>query len=606
MLQPILPILAGLLVVLLVAWRVQVRREVRRHRLTQKRYESLFVNNVDAVAAVGPGGVIEHVNPSFTRLTGWEEDEARGTAFAGYLASEDRPRVLETLKGAATRAPETIETVLQHRDGQLIEIELTTVPIVIDERIVGAYQIARDIGERKESERKLETQALHDYLTGLPNRALFQDRLEHAFDRGQRVGARVALLYLDLDRFKTVNDSAGHAAGDLLLQQVASRLSCLSRGGDTVARLGGDEFAILLEDVADLDAALEAAKRIADVLRDPVRLAAGDFHTGASIGVAISSPDTASPEDLVRQADVAMYEAKRLGGHRYQLYRPEFENSRANVPLHLEGDLRRALERRELLLHYQPIVDLAGTRIVGVEALVRWQHPELGLLSPTSFIPLAEESGVVIRLDHWVLGQSCRDMQSLIESGTITSDTFYVSVNFSKRHLEEEDPEEAVASIVGAAGLDFGRLQLEITESIAGVNREKIGRLKALGVTIAIDDFGTGYSSLGYLKDLDVDVLKVDRSFVHALGGNHSSLAILRTILTLAEMLDMAVIVEGIEVPAQLRQLQDLGGRYVQGFYFGRPMDLEALEDLLRDGLPPEWVPRGSRLGSPNLVAAGH
>ncbi len=583
-----------------------MRRDGRRHRLTQKLYESLFVNNVDAVAALGAGGAVERVNPTFTRLTGWEENEARGTAFAGYVSSEDRPELLKTLKDAARGSPQSMETALQHKDGQLVEVELITVPIVVDEKVLGAYQIARDIGQRKKSERELETQALHDYLTGLPNRSLFQDRLEHAFERGRRTTVKTALLYLDLDRFKAVNDTAGHAAGDLLLQQVASRLSCFLRGGDTVARLGGDEFAILLEDVADLDAALAAAKRIADLLRDPVRLEAGSFQTGASIGVAITSPETASPEDLVRQADVAMYEAKRLGGHRFQLYSPDFENNRANVPLHLEGDLRRAIEHGELLIHYQPIVDLAGTRIVGVEALVRWRHPELGLLSPTSFIPLAEESGVIVELDHWVLGQACRDVRGLIDRGAAPSDSFYLSVNFSKRHLEENDAEEAVASIVGASGLEFHRVQLEITESIAGVNKVKIERLKALGVTLAIDDFGTGYSSLGYLKDLDVDVLKVDRSFVRSLGGNPASLAILRTILTLAEILDMAVIVEGIEEPAQLRQLQELGGRYVQGFYFSRPMELAGLEELLRHGLPPEWVLNQPKLGDiPAAVAAG-
>lgn len=589
--RQILPILAVLLVGLLVAWRAQVRRASHRHRLTRKRYESLFLNNVDAVISVDPGGAVERANPTFTRLTGWEESETRGTAFAGYVSSEDRHRVLKTLKGAARGAPHTIETALQARDGELLEVELTTIPIVVDDQVLGAYQIARDIGQRKEAERKLETQALHDYLTGLPNRSLFQDRLEHAIERGTRTGAQVALLYLDLDRFKAVNDTAGHAAGDVLLQQVASRLSCFLRGGDSVARLGGDEFAILLEDIPDVNAALSAAKRIADLLSEPIGLPMGDFETGASIGVALSSPDTGSPEDLVRQADVAMYEAKRLGGHRYQLYGAELEEKRDIVPHHLEGDLQRAIERDELVLHYQPIVDLAGTRIVGVEALVRWPHPELGMLAPATFIPLAEESGIILALDQWVLTRACQEIKRLVEKRVVTSDSFYVSVNFSKRHLEEEeDPAEAVERIVDHIGFDISRLQLEITESIAGVDREKVAGLKALGLAVAIDDFGTGYSSLGYLKDLSVDILKVDRSFVQAMSGDRASLAIVRTILTLAELLEIDVIIEGIEEPVQLRRLQELGGRFVQGFYFSAPLNLEALEDLLRRGLPPEWV----------------
>jgi diguanylate cyclase (GGDEF)-like protein/PAS domain S-box-containing protein len=580
LLQQLLLAMAVLLVALLAVWRTQLRREARRHALTKERFESLFVNNTDAVVSVGSAGAVENVNPTFTRLTGWADQETQGTAFAGYVASEDRPRVLETVKTAVSGEPRTIDTALQHRDGSVVEVELTTIPILVNEKVVGTYHIARDIGQRKETERKLETQALHDYLTGLPNRSLFEDRLEHAIERGRRGGTRIALAYLDLDGFKAVNDTAGHAAGDRLLQQVGSRLSCFLRGGDTVARLGGDEFAVLLEDVGDVDGALGAAKRITDLFVEPITVEGSDLKVGASIGIAISSVDMETSEELVRQADVAMYAAKRLGGYRYELYTAELEaaNEEASDPVMIEKDLRGAIERGELTVHYQPIVDLAGTRIVGVEALVRWPHPEFGMLSPASFIPVAEESGIIVDVDHLVLRQACREIHGLIEKGITRTPSFFLSVNFSRRHFDMEDPAAALREIVNPQGLEFERLQLEISESIVGVEREKIRALKALGLMLAVDDFGMGSSSLNYLKDLDADFLKLDRSFVQTIGADRSSLAAVRTILTLAEMLGVEVIIEGIEEPAQLRRLQDLGGRLVQGFYFGGPMELEALE----------------------------
>jgi diguanylate cyclase (GGDEF)-like protein/PAS domain S-box-containing protein len=594
LLQQLLLAMAVLLVALLAIWRTQLRREARRHALTKERFESLFVNNTDAVVSVGSAGAVDNVNPTFTRLTGWTGQETQGTAFVGYVTSEDRPRVLETVKTAVSGKPSTIDTALQHRDGSVVEVELTTIPILVDEEVVGTYHIARDIGQRKETERKLETQALHDYLTGLPNRSLFEDRLEHAIERGRRGGTRIALAYLDLDGFKAVNDTAGHAAGDQLLQEVGSRLSRFLRGGDTVARLGGDEFAVLLEDVGDADGALRAAKRIADLFVEPITVEGSDVKAGASIGLAISSVDMETSEELVRQADVAMYAAKRLGGYRYELYTAELEaaNEEAGEPAMLEEDLRGAIERGELTVHYQPIVDLAGTRIVGVEALVRWPHPELGMLSPASFIPVAEESGIIVDVDHLVLRQACREIHGLIEKGVTTTSSFFLSVNFSRRHFDMEDPAGAVRDIVSLQGLEFEQLQLEISESIVGIEREKIRALKALGLMLAVDDFGMGSSSLNYLKDLDADVLKLDRSFVQAIGASRSSLAAVRTILTLAGMLDVEVIMEGIEEPAQLRRLQDLGARLVQGFYFGGPMELEALESLLREGLPPDWALR--------------
>lgn len=578
----------------IAVWRAYLHLAHKRRIVALQRFESLFSNNTDAVASLDAAGGILSINDAFTELTGWDDEAVRGTAFVGCVVSEDRTPVLETLEAAWQGSPTTRETVFRDRDGRLVEVKLTTIPIQIGKSVGGVYQIAQDIRLRKEIERKLETQALHDYLTGLPNRALFQDRLDHAFERSRQTGRQIALVYIDLDRFKAVNDADGHETGDEVLKTVAGRLGVFLRGGDTVARLGGDEFAILLETVEDEGAVLRVASRVTTLLAKPIPLPNGEIQIGGSVGVALTGPATANPEDLVRQADMAMYEAKRVGGHRYHLYGPELEARHAAFPLHLENDLRRAIARNELRVFYQPIVDLAGTRIVGVEALARWEHPEHGLLHPERFIPLAEETGLVIPLDRWVLRRACREVGQLQSKGSTNTDSLILSVNYSKLHMEGEESLDAIATILADELFDASKLQLEITETAAVNDRQQVKALKELGVVLAIDDFGTGFSSLGYLQDVKVDVLKIDRSFVQSLGEDPASAAIVRTILTLADVLKLAVIIEGIETAAQLRRLQELGGRYVQGFYFAEPMDFNELRDVVTQGLPPEWVLRRS------------
>jgi len=586
------PVAAVALLIVIAGWRGYLHVAHKRRILVLQRYESLFRNNTDAVASLDRAGGILSVNEAFTKLTGWDEESVQGTAFVGCVVSEDRAPVLETLEAAWEGTPRNRETVLRDRDGRMIEVKLTTVPIQVGRSVGGVYQIAQDIRLRKEIERQLETQALHDYLTGLPNRALFQDRLEHAMEHAQRSGDQIALLYIDLDRFKAVNDGDGHETGDEVLKAVASRLGIFLRGGDTVARIGGDEFAVLLETVEDEGAVLRVASKITTLLSKPIPLETGEIQIGASVGVALSAPETKTPEDLVRRADMAMYEAKRVGGHRHHLYGPDLEARHNIFPLHLESDLRQAIERNELRVFYQPIVDLAGTRIVGVEALARWEHPEHGLLQPERFIPLAEETGLIIPLDRWMLRRACREVRQLRSRGATNVESLLLSVNYSKLHMEGEESLDAIATILADELFDASKLQLEITETAAVGDREQVKALKELGVILAIDDFGTGFSSLGYLQDVEVDVLKIDRSFVHSLGEDPASAAIVRTILTLANVLKLEVIIEGIEDVAQLRRLQELGGRYVQGFYFARPMSFNELKDVEMQGLPPEWVLR--------------
>ncbi len=573
-----------------------------RQRLVLAGHESLFAEHTDAVATLDGKGRIRRVNRAFTSLTGVEESRVRRVAFSDTIREEDRAQAMSAARAARRGKARTIEARLCSEQGEPVEVELTSVPIVVLGRVVGTHQIARDIRGRKETDRKLQARALHDYLTGLPNRALFEDRLRHALDRGRRAGQMVGLLYLDLDRFKQVNDTAGHEAGDLLLQTVASRLESVLRDGDTVARLGGDEFAILLEDMEDEEEAIAAARRVADLLSKPVRLEIGDVNAGGSVGLVISSTLTESPEELVRRADLAMYEAKRRGGHRYQLYISALDDQQDDPSLNLETDLRRAIEADALHVEYQAIIDLAGTLIVGIEALARWQHPRFGSLSPSVFLPIAERSDLIGALDRCILRRACREARTLLEDPKSIAPGFFLSVNCSKLGLEEGDAAATITGILEAEGFDPQRLQIELTESVGGGSLETLERLRGAGIKLAIDDFGTGYSSLGYLGRLQVDVLKVDRSLVRALGTDTASGAVVRMILTLAQVLGLGVIVEGVEDAGQLRQLQELGGRYLQGFYFGQPTDFETISKLVRRGLPPDWAFRGP--GPSRQVAA--
>ena len=587
-----LPMAVGLLGAMLFVWRNYLLLGRGRRDLEVKRQEhaSLFTHNIDAVVAVDAEGVIQGANPAALDLIG--RRDLPGGHFADLISPLGRSRTLAALESALTGMHGGLDTEVIRATGELADIELTSIPIVVNQRVVGAYEILRDTTERKRLERELEDRALHDYLTALPNRALFTDRLTHALRRGRRGGERVALLYVDLDRFKPINDRAGHRVGDELLCEVAKRLQSLVRDSDTVARLGGDEFAVLLETVEGERQALTAAERIVTLVRTPIVVDGEEHQVGASVGIAVSSEETENPEQLVHQADLAMYEAKRRGGFQFRMYSHELEQDGAAWALEIEGALRRAIERDELTLEYQPIVETGGSSIVGVEALVRWTHPEHGPLLPASFIPIAEASTLVAELDRWVLDRSCRDIRRLVEFGVIKP-PFCLSVNLSARHFDEPDFPAAISDILLRTGFDPDLLQIEITESSAGGDPQKVRALKTLGVKVAIDDFGTGFSSLSYLRDLDVDVLKVDKSFVLALGADPASVAIVRTILTLAEMLDLEVIVEGIEDPVQLAHLEDLGGTLVQGFYFGRPTRAADLPALISRGVD-VGVKRGS------------
>ena len=455
--------------------------------------------------------------------------------------------------------------------------------------LTGTVGVAYDLTEHKRLERQLAHQAFHDALTGLPNRALFLDRLAHALARAERRQSAVAVLFVDLDNFKVVNDSLGHNMGDALLSEVARRLGSCARSGDTVARLGGDEFTLLLEDLPGPEAATEIAARVAEALRPPVTLEGRTFSVTASVGLAMSGLNRpeATVGELLREADVAMYQAKNGGKDRWAIF-DRGMNAQAQERMELEGDLRRAIAENvraggELILHYQPIVSLDTGRLVEVEALARWIHPRRGLLPPLTFIPLAEECGMIADLGLWVLREACRQTCQWHQEHP-QDPPLVVGVNLSVRQLEQPGLVSQVARALAETGLPSACLKLEVTESVMMGNTDgtvaNLRALKALGVCIAVDDFGTGYSSMAYLSELPLDTLKIDRTFVSRLDQPEGR-AIVQAIVTLAHSLGLEITSEGIETEAQWLELRAMGCERGQGYFFARPQTAEALEASL-------------------------
>ncbi|HVV53236.1 MAG TPA: EAL domain-containing protein [Polyangia bacterium] len=455
-------------------------------------------------------------------------------------------------------------------------------------RIVGTFGISRDITERKKAEAQLERQAFYDPLTDLPNRALFLDRLNHLFQRGRRaLGSPLfALLYLDLDRFKSVNDSLGHEAGDELLIAIARRLERCLRPGDTLARLGGDEFTVILDEIASEADATGVAERIHAELTAPVDVRGYEVFASVSVGIALSSAGYESPEEMLRDADTAMYRAKAAGRARHQVFGGDM-HQRAISSLRIESDLRRALERREITPHYQPIVDLQTGAVVGFEALARWRHPTKGMIPPDLFIPVAEETGLIGAIGEWMLGESCRQLRAW-QLKHPSRAALGISVNVSTRQLSQGSIVAEVERVLGATGLDPACLALEITESALmhnlGAGAGVIQRLSAMSVALHLDDFGTGYSSLAYLHSFPVHALKVDRSFVNRMESAPQHTAIVKAIVSLAHNLGMEVVAEGIETSAQAEALRALRCQRGQGYLFSKPLAAEDAERLLAGG----------------------
>jgi diguanylate cyclase (GGDEF)-like protein/PAS domain S-box-containing protein len=611
------------------------KRTEQELRQSEKRFRSLIENGRDIIVILDEKGFCRYVSPSQERILGYPTAEVLGRSVFELIHPDEVPMVAQVFKGVLQMPKVGLglaEYRVRHKDGFWCVLEAVATNLLSEPSVQGIVVNCHDVTERKVAEDQLLHDALHDALTELPNRALLTDRLSQAFARVKRhPNYQFAVLFLDLDRFKVINVSLGHRTGDRLLVAIARRLLTCLRPGDTAARLGGDEFVILLEEIQGVEEAIAQAKEIQKAIEQPLHLEGNKVSITASIGIALSSGEYQWPGDILRDADIAMYRAKALGKARYEVFTSAM-HIRAVALMHLEHDLRQSVEELNLkysmldlgfgagessllyeadrklerakfsistpklecpfTVYYQPIVSLKTGLVVGFEALVRWLHPERGLVSPMEFIAMAEETGLIMPLGLWVLSESCRQIikwQSLqlpVDQSLLT-----VAVNLSGRQFSEPDSIDQIKQVLHETGVDTRCLKLEITESVVMEDGEAaaamLSQLRELGIELCIDDFGTGYSSLSYLHKFPIHTLKIDRSFVSRIGPAGENLEIVRAIVMLARSLGMEVVAEGVETPVQLAQLRDLGCEYGQGYFFSRPLDSEAATALLSRS--PKW-----------------
>ncbi len=547
----------------------------------EARFRSLVQNSSDVIIVIDGAGVIQFCSPAVTRVFGWDSDALTGKKVFEVGHGDDETLLRNFLRQVSAQEGATASAVwrLRHASGDWRYVETVATCLLADPAVGGIVMNTRDVSERTALEQELTHQVYHDALTGLVNRVRFRAQVERALQQAGEVPASVAVLFLDLDNFKTVNDSLGHAEGDRLLREVATRLLSATRGSDIVARLGGDEFALLLEKVTSDEQAVVVAERIISGLRRPFTLDAAEVNVSASIGIARGREGQGTTE-LLRNADVAMYVAKRHRTGRYMIFEPEM-HSEIRDRMALEADLRHAVERAEFTVEYQPIVNLGTGEIAGAEALVRWQHPTRGAISPVEFIPIAEDSGLIVPLGRIVMTTACRDAARWVAAD---SRPFSLTVNISGKQLQSSLADD-LALALDDSGLPAASLLLEITESVVMRNTEsmlaKLHALKGLGVQLAIDDFGTGYSSLAYLQRFPIDVLKIDKTFVDHMGSDDSGGSLSRTVVALGNALGLRTVAEGVERVEQVAALRAIGCDYAQGYYFSVPVRAAEMDALL-------------------------
>jgi diguanylate cyclase (GGDEF)-like protein/PAS domain S-box-containing protein len=561
-------------------------------RKAEKKYRTIFENALEGIYQTSPSGRFLSANPSLARILGFKSAEEMmssvydiGTQM--YMEPGRRKEFLRLIE--ETGEVKNFVSKVRRRDGRIIWISENARRITDADGAVICYEgSVEDITLRKKAEDQLKRQAFHDPLTGLPNRALFLDHLRMAMERARRRRHLFAVIYMDLDRFKVINDSLGHETGDELLRSVARVLEKCGRSVDTIARFGGDEFAILIEEISASRDAIAIARRILDGVRQPFTINGNEVFTSASLGIVLKTDGYDRPEALLRDADTAMYRAKERGKSRFKVFNQKMHDQALRL-MALETDLRRAVDLREFEVAYQPIVCLDTRRVCGFEALVRWRHPEHGVILPGDFISLAEDTGLIYAIDNFVLVAACAQVKLWQTTfGPQMGELLTLNINISGKHFGQPMLLSQVTRALEDSGLHPQSLNIEITESALmdnpAVAEEVLKQFKTLGAKVCIDDFGTGYSSLSYLQRFPIDVVKVDRSFIDGVEGNLDSQAIVRTVFSLGQSLGLKIVAEGVETPAQLAFLESEGCRYVQGFLFYRPLSATEVDELLAGG----------------------
>ncbi|NEW08312.1 EAL domain-containing protein [Paenibacillus sp. SYP-B3998] len=545
------------------------------------RYKSLVDHNPDLICSFELDGNVNAVNPATERITGYSANQLIGTSCSHLLEIGSKLKYLKPFIRAKQGISSSFELSISHRRGYLVDLQIRFVPIIINRQVVGVFAMGKDITEHKQAEETINHMAYHDALTDLPNRRLFIDDLNLGLEKAEQDQHKLAILFLDLDRFKYINDSLGHAFGDRLLQTIAGRLiSCVGQQG-TIARMGGDEFTILLPEVTQESVILEIAERIIETISQPICIEGHECSVTTSIGISLYPNDGPDAQTLMMNADAAMYRAKESHRNRYEFFTP-IMSVQATERLNVEQELRKALERDELVLMYQPQLQFQSGQVTGVEALVRWLHPKRGLVSPAEFIPLAEETGMIIPIGEWVLLTACRQNKAWQEAGF---PPMRVAVNLSAYQFKESNVVQVVTDVLKETGLDPAYLELEITESIAMQNADEVivtlEELKRLGIQISIDDFGTGYSSLSYLRDFPINRLKIDRSFVNDITKDNGDSVIATSIIAMAQSLNLEVIAEGVETEKQYDFLKSKGCDEMQGYFYSKPLPAKLMTERL-------------------------
>jgi diguanylate cyclase (GGDEF)-like protein/PAS domain S-box-containing protein len=550
-------------------------------------HQKAFENASEAFMLTDRFANIVSINPAFTAVTGYTREEVIGRNPRILQSGHHEQKFYEEMWATILKEGQWQGEIWNRRKNGEIYPEWLTISSIRDgnKRVTHFISVFTDITLRKRMEENLHQMTNFDALTGLPNREMLYDRLESAFERARQGNTKLGLIFFDLDRFKHVNETFGHKIGDELLRVVAERLLACMHAGDTVCRLGGDEFIILLESIQEIEEIAEIAQKILAGIAQSFKIQGYEMHTTASLGICIYPDDGADRTTLMKNADTALYRAIENGGNSYQFYMAEM-NASALERLTLENALRYAVERNELRLYYQPQVETKTGRIIGVEALIRWCHPEFGLISPGMFIPMAEQNGMIIEIGDWVLRTACKQAREWKDAGH----TLRVGVNMSPRQFHQADVHKKILNVLHETGLDPHQLEIEITESMVMSNPDEaiavLKGLQALGVLVAIDDFGTGHSSLALLKNFPINTLKIDQSFVKDIANNTDDAAITAAIVSLAHRLDMKAIAEGVETMDQLEFMLTHDCHEIQGYLFSRPLPKEDLEKLLLDGVP--------------------